>query len=134
MRNQPEIKAFVLCAALFVSLLLTPQTQAAGRSSDRGDDDARVRTSEAISVRIAAPGPVSLHRLLRNYMRLQIFRLLREEPPTDPGYGTNGLSDDPDPTSDREDGDPEDPNSDSGAGDDNDPMTEHDDAGYVGLR
>ena len=110
MRNQPGIKAFVLCAAVCLSLLLAPQVQAAGRSNDRGDD-ARVRTSEAVSVHVGAPGPVSLHRLLRNYMRLQLFRLLQEEPPVGSGYEPNGLSDDPDPTSDREDDDPEDPDS-----------------------
>jgi len=130
MRNQPGIKAFALCAALCVSLLLAPQIQAAGRSSDRGNDDARVRTSEAVSVQVGAPGPVSLHRLLRNYMRLQIFRLLQEEPPVGSGYEPNGLSDDPDPTSDREGDDPEDPNS----GDDDDPSTEDDDTGYTGLQ
>jgi hypothetical protein len=48
-------------------------------------------------------GPVTLHRILRERVRQRVLRLI-EEGPVAGGYGLLGLSDDPDPTANRSNG------------------------------
>ena len=114
MRSQPGFRISILCALLCALLLLAPLAQAAGRTIDRTNDDSpRVRTAETVSTSAADRGPVNLHRLLREYLRLRVDRLFQAAPTAGAGFGMNGLSDDPDPTSDNSDNEESDDSDDS---------------------
>ncbi len=102
MRSHRRFPRWVLGAALCASWLVVLPVAAAerGDSGSRGSaKPAGSVSSVATSLRSPAAGPVRLFRLLREpQVARRLLRFLEEEPPVDPGFGLNGLSDDPDPT------------------------------------
>ncbi len=102
MRSYPKVQALVLGAALATSVLFTPFTLAADRSARSAPSDrtGQARATTASSSRSTATALA--HAAVRQVLQLRLFRFLHEDL-FDSGSVQPGLSDDPDPTTSRED-------------------------------
>lgn len=99
MRSHSRFQALVVGAVLAASLLFTSSTVAGDRSARTrpADSGAQARSTAAISSRSSATSIT--HRAARQLLQLRLFRFLHEG-----GWSLlPGLSDDPDPTSTRDD-------------------------------
>ena len=132
MRRVLWIRSFAVVATLCTSFLLVSMAQAADRGSGRFRvDGQRVAADASAPAGQPSTAPLTLHRLWRQEFRNKLFRFLREVQ-SDGGMNLSGLSDDPDPTGNSFEPDPNDesPPGEVGSGGDNEGDEE---PSYTGL-